>query len=103
MTTGEQIETWKKELVRAMTSRQWRRALQFCSWLRYTLWQQDLSDPEVEEVHCRPPPSFAGHPDVSAVLEALRGGGWVNDRARSITRDVGEQTGISVRRCWRPR
>lgn len=49
-TTGEQIEIWKKELVLAMADRQWRHALQLCSWLRYALRQQGLSDPEVEQV-----------------------------------------------------
>ena len=47
----EQIEIWKKELAIAMADGQWRRALQLCSWLRYTLRQQELSDPEVEEAH----------------------------------------------------
>lgn len=50
-TAGEQIEIWKKELAIAMADEQWRRALQLCSWLRYTLRQQELSDPEVEEAH----------------------------------------------------
>jgi alkanesulfonate monooxygenase SsuD/methylene tetrahydromethanopterin reductase-like flavin-dependent oxidoreductase (luciferase family) len=50
-TAGEQIEIWKKELAIAMADEQWRRALQLCSWLRYTLRQQELSDPEMEEVH----------------------------------------------------
>ena len=52
-TTGEQIEIWKKELATAMAGQQWRRALQFCSWLRYALRQQGLSDPEVEQVQRR--------------------------------------------------
>jgi hypothetical protein len=50
-TAEEQIEIWKKELAIAMADGQWRRALQLCSWLRYTLRQQELSDPEVEEAH----------------------------------------------------
>jgi len=50
-TAGEQIEIWKKELAIAMADEQWRRALQLCSWLRYTLRQQELSDTEVEEAH----------------------------------------------------
>ena len=50
-TTGKQIEDWKTELALAMANRQWRRALQLCSWLRYTLEQQERSDPEVEQVH----------------------------------------------------
>ena len=49
--TGEQIEIWKKELAVAMADQQWRLALKLCSWLRYALSQQTLSDPEVEEVH----------------------------------------------------
>lgn len=59
-TIGEQIEIWKEELVLAMTSQQWRRALQLCSWLRYTLRQQELSDPEVEEAHRRAKEALAG-------------------------------------------
>lgn len=50
-TAGEQVEIWKKELAIAMADEQWRRALQLCSWLRYTLRQQELSDPEVEKAH----------------------------------------------------
>lgn len=50
-TTGKQIEDWKTELALAMANRQWRRALQLCSWLRYTLEQQERSDPEVEQMH----------------------------------------------------
>jgi glutamine synthetase adenylyltransferase len=50
-TTEEQIEIWKEELAIAMTGNQWRIALKLCSWLRYALSQQGLSDPEVEEVH----------------------------------------------------
>jgi len=45
----EQIEIWKDELATAMADEQWRLALQLCSWLRYTLRQQELSDPEVEQ------------------------------------------------------
>ena len=52
-TGGEQIETWKHELATAMDEEQWQLALKLCSWLRYTLSQQGLSDPEVEEVHRR--------------------------------------------------
>lgn len=48
---GEQIDTWKKELATAMADQQWRLALKFCSWLRYALSQQGLSDPDVEEAH----------------------------------------------------
>jgi hypothetical protein len=48
-TTEEQTETWKGELAIAMADAQWRRALQLCSWLRFTLGQQGLSDPEVEQ------------------------------------------------------
>jgi len=36
-----------------MDKEQWRLALNLCSWLRYALSQQGLSDPEVEEVHRR--------------------------------------------------
>ena len=50
-TTDEQIELWKEELTVAMADQQWRRALQLCSWLRYTLGQQEQSDPEVEQIH----------------------------------------------------
>ena len=35
----------------AIADEQWRLALKLCSWLRYTLRQQELSDPEVEEAH----------------------------------------------------
>ena len=49
-TTREQIEAWREELGLAVTGQQWRRALQLCSWLRYALWQQGRSDPEVEQV-----------------------------------------------------
>lgn len=49
MTTEEQIDIWKKELALAMADRQWRHALQLCSWLRYALRQRELSDPEVEQ------------------------------------------------------
>jgi hypothetical protein len=50
-TTRKQIEDWKTELALAMVNRQWRRALQLCSWLRYALEQQERSDPEVEQMH----------------------------------------------------
>ena len=50
-TTGIRVEDWKTELALAMANRQWRRALQLCSWLRYTLEQQERSDPEVEQMH----------------------------------------------------
>ena len=50
-TNREQIDVWKKELAEAMDSQQWQLALKLCSWLRYALHQQDLSDPEVEEAH----------------------------------------------------
>ena len=53
MATGEQIDIWKKELAIAMADEQWRLALKFCSWVRYALSQQGLSDPEVEEAHRR--------------------------------------------------
>jgi len=52
-TTGEPIEIWKEELAVAITGQQWRRALRLCSWLRYALRQQGLSDPEVKEAHRR--------------------------------------------------
>jgi hypothetical protein len=45
----EQIEIWKNELAIAMADEQWRLALQLCSWLRHSLGQQELSDPEVEQ------------------------------------------------------
>ena len=51
MTAEEQIEVWKEQLALAMTDQQWRHALQLCSWLRYALWQQELSDPQVDEAH----------------------------------------------------
>jgi hypothetical protein len=50
-TTRDQIEDWETELALAMGDRQWRRALQLCSWLRYALGQQERSDPEVEQMH----------------------------------------------------
>ncbi|NIM04187.1 MAG: hypothetical protein GTN65_00870 [Armatimonadetes bacterium] len=50
-TSGKQVKIWKEELAIAMADRQWRRALQLCSWLRYTLRQQELSDAEAEEAH----------------------------------------------------
>jgi len=52
-TAGEQIEVWKEELATAMVGQQWRPALKLCSWLRYALQQQGLSDPEVEDAHRR--------------------------------------------------
>ena len=51
MTTEERIDTWKKELATAMADEQWRLALKFCSWLRYTLSLQGRTDPEVETTH----------------------------------------------------
>ena len=51
ITTEEQIHIWKEELAVTMTSRQWKRALQLCSWLRYALEQRGHSDPEVEQMH----------------------------------------------------
>jgi hypothetical protein len=45
----EQIEMWKAELALAMADARWRRALQLCSWLRFSLRQQGLSDPEMEQ------------------------------------------------------
>ena len=50
-TTKEQIKQWEEELALAMVDRQWRRALQLCSWLRYSLAQQERSDPELEQMH----------------------------------------------------
>ncbi len=50
-TSEEQIDIWKKELAEAMDGQQWRLALKLCSWLRYALHQQGLSDPGVEEAH----------------------------------------------------
>jgi hypothetical protein len=50
-TTKEQIENWKTELASAMAEQKWRRALQLCSWLRYTLDQQGRSDARVERMH----------------------------------------------------
>jgi hypothetical protein len=50
-TAEERIEAWKDELGLAMADQQWRRALQLCSWLRYALWQTELSDPLVEAAH----------------------------------------------------
>jgi len=50
-TTREQIGDWETELALAIGDRQWRRALQLCSWLRYALEQQERSDPEVEQMH----------------------------------------------------
>jgi hypothetical protein len=50
-TAEERIEAWKDELELAMADQQWRRALQLCSWLRYALWQTELSDPLVEAAH----------------------------------------------------
>ena len=44
------MDIWKKDLALAMADRQWRHALQLCSWLRYALRQRELSsDPEVEQ------------------------------------------------------
>ena len=50
-TAKEQIEAWKGNLALAMADQQWRRALQLCSWLRYALGRQELSDPQVEKTH----------------------------------------------------
>jgi DNA polymerase III gamma/tau subunit len=50
MTNKEQMGVWKKELTVAMVGQQWRRVLQICSWLRYALRQQRLSDPEIEQM-----------------------------------------------------
>ena len=58
-TNEEQVEIWKEELTLAMADRQWRRALQLCSWLRYALRQQGLSDPEVEQVQRQAKESLA--------------------------------------------
>ena len=52
-TTTQQIEDWGTDLVLAMANRQWRRALQLCSWLRYALERQERSDPDVEQMHRR--------------------------------------------------
>lgn len=51
MTTEEQVESWKTELIEAMAEQQWQQALKFCSWIRYTLGQQGRTDPQVEQVH----------------------------------------------------
>ena len=51
LTAMEQIEAWKEQLALATADEQWRHALQLCSWLRYALWQQELSDPQVDESH----------------------------------------------------
>lgn len=53
MTNEEQVSNWKTELRSAMDDQQWRQALKFCSWLRYTLDQQGRVDPEVEQIHQR--------------------------------------------------
>ncbi len=53
MTVEEQISVWKEELEPAMADEQWRHALQLCGWLRYALWQQGTSDPQVDEAHRR--------------------------------------------------
>lgn len=50
-TTDEQIKNWKNELAIAMDNEEWQHALKLCGWLRYTLRQQDLSDPDVNEAH----------------------------------------------------
>ena len=50
-TTNQQIEDWETELALTMDNREWRRALQLCSWLRYTLKEQDRADPELERMH----------------------------------------------------
>jgi len=50
-TAEERIEAWRAELEMAMADQQWRRALQLCSWLRYALWQHELSDAQVEAAH----------------------------------------------------
>lgn len=50
-TAEERIEAWRDELELAMADQQWRRALQLCSWLRFALWQTELSDPLVEAAH----------------------------------------------------
>jgi hypothetical protein len=50
-TTEEQIETWKTELASAIADKEWRSALQLCSWLRYALDQRGCSDPQVERMH----------------------------------------------------
>jgi hypothetical protein len=60
-TTREQIEAWREELAQAVAGQQWRRALQLCSWLRYALWQQGRSDPEVEQVQRQAKAAWAEH------------------------------------------
>ena len=50
-TTDEQIKNWKNELAIAMDNEQWQHALKLCGWLRYSLRQQDSSDPDVYELH----------------------------------------------------
>lgn len=49
MTNQEQMAAWRQELDQAIDDKQWQRAIQLCSWLRYALWQQESSDPEVDE------------------------------------------------------
>ncbi len=51
MTTEEQMDSWKENLAAAMADEQWRLALKFCGWLRYTLSSQGDSDPEIEQTH----------------------------------------------------
>jgi hypothetical protein len=75
MTAEEKIEAWKVELEMAMADQQWRRALQLCSWLRYALWQKELSDPQVEAAH----------------RQAKEGLAKQVDRERSQQRQKGEQ------------
>ena len=50
-TSEQQVQIWKEDLAGAITGQQWQVALKLCSWLRYTLQQEDTSDPEVEEAH----------------------------------------------------
>ncbi len=70
-TDQEPIETWKKELTTAMADQQWRLALKFCSWLRYTLSLQECSDPEVEEAHQQAKGALARQIDREKTLQGL--------------------------------
>lgn len=45
------MDIWREELATALEGEQWRPALKLCSWLRYALSQQELSDPDVEKAH----------------------------------------------------
>jgi hypothetical protein len=71
-TTNQQIEDWKTELASAMVDRQWRRALQLCSWLRYALEQQECSDPEVEQMHHQAKEALSKQVTRERALQALQ-------------------------------